>query len=162
MALSKSSGPHGSPCCKALVLGIFSGPKHGATRRILQRKTGSVDLVEGVLQVSTVTRHRLSSLSCFRSHRLSVCSETVASRALAVSRRVSPTATGRWLLSFFFKAASESLAIQEEMNAFNVALGHHADRGMETPHKFVVLPREEAPSDVLWAEGPRRAHRTVG
>ena len=45
--------------------------------------------------------------------------------------------------------------------AWNLALGHDADCGMETPHQFVVLPREEALSDVLWAERPSPAHRTV-
>ena len=43
-------------------------------------------------------------------------SETVASKAFAVrSRTVSPTATGRWLPSFFLEAETEGLVIKETM-----------------------------------------------
>ena len=55
----------------------------------------------------------LPNLRCDGRRYRVLSSETVASGTFAVRRRrVSPTATGRWQLSFFFKARSEALAIQ--------------------------------------------------
>ena len=112
---------------------------------------------------STIGRHRLSSWSCFRSQRLMVWTMTMASQPFSVPnpscvgrgyrvisseteasrgfaerrRRVSPMATGLWLLSFSFEAASEALAVQEVMGTQPHTTCCHDDKNKKTTRRHM-------------------------
>ena len=65
-------------------------------------------------------------------------------------RRVSSTATGRWLPSFLFTAVSEARAIQETTS---LGCGNHdATHAVEGPHSLVPVPWDEPCLDVLRAD----------
>ena len=85
---------------------------------------------------------------------------TVASRGLAVRRdRVSPTATGPCLASYFFSAASEALAIQEMLGAGDLVEREDALCSLQGSEEFVSVPRDQGALNVPRAKSRRAPSR---